>query len=58
MSLIEAPIEAPNKDEILYIAQLNPKEKHALGIARDYLGSSFDLEKSIGFKQWLKKNSQ
>jgi len=40
-----------------YIKQLNPKEKCALKIAQEHLGSSFNLEKSIGFLNWIKKNS-
>lgn len=40
-----------------YIKQLNDKEKVAYKIAKEHLGSSFNLEKSIGFQKWLKKNS-
>ena len=40
-----------------YIAQLTVKEKQAYEIAKKYLGSSFDLEKSIGFLSWLKNNN-
>jgi len=41
-----------------YIASLTDKEKQTYTIAKDHLGSSFSLEKSIGFQQWLteKKN--
>lgn len=35
-----------------YVKQLNEKEKMALKIAQEHLGSSFNLEKSIGFLQW------
>lgn len=50
----------PYSDELKakYIAQLKPREKHALKIAKEHLGSSFSLEKSIGFQKWIKKNSQ
>ena len=37
-----------------YVKQLNEKEKMALKIAQEHLGSSFNLEKSIGFIQWKK----
>jgi hypothetical protein len=50
----------PYSDELKekYIHQLNPREKCALKIAQEHLGSSFNLEKSIGFLNWIKKNSQ
>ena len=31
-------------------------EKKALEIAKEDLGSSFNIEKSIGYLSWLKKN--
>jgi len=40
-----------------YIAQLTEMQKKALDIARDHLGTSFDILKSSGFKAWLKKIS-
>mgnify|MGYP001356282446 CR=1 FL=1 len=39
-----------------YIASLNELEKTAYEIAKTDLGSSFDIEKSIGFLKWIKKN--
>ena len=39
-----------------YIDQLNALEKKALNIAIEDLGSSFNIEKSIGYLSWLKKN--
>ena len=39
-----------------YLTQLTEKEKKAYEIAKGYLGSSFNLSKSIGFQKWLKKN--
>ena len=41
----------------LYIDSLSPKEKKAYLIARDHLGMSFTLEKSVGFLQWKKQYS-
>jgi hypothetical protein len=40
----------------LYINTFNEKEKHAYEIARDHLGMSFQVEKSIGYIQWKKEN--
>lgn len=36
-----------------YILSLNEKEKQGLEIAESHLGSSFDIKKSYGYKQWL-----
>ena len=40
-----------------YITSMDEKEQIAYKIAKEHLGSSFNLEKSIGFQKWLKKNS-
>jgi hypothetical protein len=60
-------IEYKNKDILVYIktnmeqllqeylASLNEKEKKAYEIARDHLGTSFQLEKSNGFLKWKKE---
>lgn len=40
-----------------YLSSLDEKEKIAYNIATEHLGSSFNLEKSIGFQKWLKKNN-
>ena len=40
-----------------YIAQLNDKEKIAYNIAKDHLGTSFSIVKSIGFMEWTEKQS-
>ena len=39
-----------------YLNSLNEMEKIALNIAKEDLGTSFDIEKSIGFLNWIKKN--
>tara|TARA_B110000879_G_scaffold211699_1_gene305232 strand:+ start:1801 stop:1956 length:156 start_codon:yes stop_codon:yes gene_type:complete len=39
-----------------YLQTLNDIEKIAIKIAKEDLGSSFDIEKSIGFLNWIKKN--
>jgi hypothetical protein len=36
----------------LYLETLTPKEYKSYIIARDHLGMSFTLEKSVGFLQW------
>jgi hypothetical protein len=36
----------------LYIETLSPKERKAYMIAREHLGMSFTLEKSVGFLKW------
>lgn len=41
----------------LYIAQMSPQEKLVLKIATEHLESSFDIEKSIGFKEWCEKRN-
>ena len=38
-----------------YIEQMSPQEKLVLQIATEHLESSFDIEKSIGFKEWCDK---
>ena len=39
-----------------YLEQLSESEKKVLKIAENILESSFNIEKSIGFLNWLKKN--
>jgi hypothetical protein len=39
----------------LYLETLTPKEYKSYIIARDHLGMSFTLEKSVGFLQWKKE---
>ncbi len=44
-------------DEVLikkYINQLTEQEQIVLKIAQEHLQSSFDIVKSIGYKEWLK----
>jgi hypothetical protein len=38
-----------------YISQLTEVEKIAYEIAKEHLGSSFNIKRSNGFKEWLKK---
>lgn len=42
-----------------YLDSLNDKDRKALEIAKSQLGSSFNIEKSIGFIHWMKaKNAK
>jgi hypothetical protein len=43
----------------LYLQSLNTQEKKTLEIAKDHLGSSFNMVKSIGFIKWnqLRQNN-
>lgn len=46
--------QLPSLQELLqiYIDNLNKYEKKAIEIAKNHLGSSFDLKRSIGFIRW------
>lgn len=41
-----------------YIKTMNEKEMKAYKIAKEHLGMSFQIEKSIGFREWKKKQVQ
>ena len=41
-----------------YLGQLSEKEKLAYEIAKSHLKSSFSLERSIGYMEWLKKREE
>ena len=42
----------------LYLQSLNDIEKIAIEIAKEDLGSSFNIEKSIGFLNWKSNQNQ
>ena len=45
------------RDSILkYLKQLNDKEQIAYLIAKEHLGTSFDIVKSIGYIEWKKNH--
>ena len=50
LNQIMTPIE-----EEEYLKTLSEKERKAYEIAKDHLGSSFDLVKSNGFLKWKKE---
>jgi len=39
----------------MYLESLNEKELKAYAIAKSFLGSSFQLEKSVGFLKWCRE---
>lgn len=41
---------------IEYLLQLNPIEKKAYKIAKEHLGSSFNIVKSNGYCDWIKEH--
>lgn len=41
-----------------YIQTLTEKELKGYYIAKNHLGSSFDLSKSLGFTEWTKEKSK
>lgn len=41
----------------IYLENMTEREKKIVEIAQETLGSSFNIEKSIGFQEW-KKNSK
>lgn len=48
-----------NEKELIneYLSQLTDIEKQAYQIAKEHLGSSFNILKSIGFLEWKEKNN-
>jgi hypothetical protein len=47
-----------NSDNIeKYISQLTDKEKVALKKAKEILGDSFNIQKSLGFIKWISNNN-
>lgn len=49
-----------NEKELIneYLSQLTDIEKQAYQIAKEHLGSSFNILKSIGFLEWKEKNKK
>ena len=45
------------KQKELYLETLNEKEMKAYLIAKSFLGTSFQLEKSVGFLKWKAKQT-
>ena len=51
---MDSPVVSIEQLKQQYIESLSKKEKKAYDIAFHHLGSSFTLEKSIGFLEWKK----
>ncbi len=51
--------EEMDKDAVIaaYKSQLTAEEVIACEVAKECLATSFNIEKSIGFRDWLKKKS-
>jgi len=41
----------------MYINSMSPKDHLAYTIAKEHLGTSFTVEKSVGYLRWLKNRS-
>jgi len=41
-----------------YVDSLTEKERQGFEIAKDHLGCTFHIEKSIGFKRWKTKKEE
>jgi hypothetical protein len=41
-----------------YLSEMDEHDKKAYSIAFNHLGSSFDIYRSNGFKEWKSKNSK
>ena len=50
--------EAVRQSIIKYLEQLGDKERVAYSIAKEHLGTSFDVAKSVGYITWKKSQSQ
>jgi len=55
METISAPIKTLGE---LYVESLSPKEYKSYLIAKSHLGTSFHLEKSVGFLKWKKEKEE
>ena len=53
-------VKAPKVADLLseYYKSLDERNRQAYEIAKDHLGMSFQLEKSLGFLDWLNKEEK
>jgi len=57
--VIKKPVSDTADDDIQqYLSELSEIHKDAVKIAEDHLGSSFDIIKSNGFKEWLSRKKE
>jgi hypothetical protein len=54
MIKIDKDIQLNNEKISLYIQQLSEQQKIVLNIAKEHLATSFCIEKSLGYLNWLK----
>ena len=52
------PVDINKINTELYIETLSEKEFKSYTIAKSHLGSSFSLEKSVGYLKWKKKQEE
>jgi len=55
---MEKDIDTTKTNTELYIETLSEKEFKSYTIAKSHLGSSFSLEKSVGYLKWKKKQEE
>lgn len=56
---IKKPVsETADEDIQKYLSELSDLHKDAVKIAEEHLGSSFDIIKSNGFKEWLARKKE
>ncbi len=51
----QEPFPKVDKVEEEYIAQLEDVQRKAMEIAKSHLGTSFNIKRSNGFIEWMKK---
>lgn len=58
-NIIKENILKKEKEDIiqLYINSFSEKEKNGFIIAKEHLGFSFQIEKSVGFEVWQKNRN-
>jgi hypothetical protein len=52
------PLTQTKTQQELYLETLTEKELQSYHIAKSHLGTSFQLEKSVGFLRWKKEQSE
>ena len=57
VNMSKGTMSKEDKDALIakYISQLDKQQIMALDLAKKHLGTSFNVQKSNGFKEWLSK---
>lgn len=55
---MENQMNQERENNELYVQSLPEKEYKAYLIAKEHLGSSFSLEKSVGYLKWIKTKEE